>query len=313
MELRDNQLTWQEEVGRVAHGIRRRVLELTIERNGCYLSQALSSADILATLYVRVLNLGSSQAPWHPPPFSGVPDAGHESQSGAAYNGPQAPHLDRFLISAAHYAVAVYAALVEVGRMAPAGLAHFNTDGSSVEMIGAEHSPGYELTTGSFGQILSQAGGIAMARRLRGDTGRVFVFMSDGEFQEGQTWEAIQALAFYKLDNMIVCVDVNGQQVDGLTKEVMNIEPISARLEAFGARVVQVDGHDVEALVTAAESHMQDGKPLFVLAYTNPSQGVPLLDERKPHLHFVRFKDEAEIERYKTFLQQMGQVTEGVI
>ena len=196
--------------------------------------------------------------------------------------------------------------------MAPEGLAQFNTDGSSVEMIGAEHSPGYELTTGSFGQMLSQAGGIALARRLRGDTGRVIVFMSDGAFQEGQTWEAIQALAFYKLDNLIVYVDVNGQQVDGRIKDVMNIEPISARLEAFGADVVTVDGHDVEALAAAAESHRPNDKPFFVLAYTNPSQGVPLLDERKPYLHFVRFKDEAEIERYRAFLQQMDQVSDKV-
>ncbi len=300
------QTPWQEEARRVARGIRRRALELTIEREGCYLSQALSSADILAVLYTRVINLGQSQGPWLPPPFSGVPGDNRDAQSGAVYNGPQEPDLDRFLISAAHYAVAVYAALVEVGRMAPEGLAYFNTDGSTVEMIGAEHSPGYELTTGSFGQVMSQAGGVAMARRLHGDTGRVFVFMSDGEFQEGQTWEAVQAVAFYKLDNIIVYVDVNGQQVDGLTKEVMNIEPISARLEAFGARVKEVDGHDVEALAAAAESHGRDGKPLFVLAYTNPSQGIPLLDERKPHLHFVRFKDEAEIERYKAFLQQMN-------
>ena len=301
------QTPWQEEARRIARGIRRRALELTIEREGCYLSQALSSADILAVLYTRVINLGQSQGPWLPPPFSGVPGDNRDAQSGAVYNGPQEPDLDRFLISAAHYAVAVYAALVEVGRMAPEGLAYFNTDGSTVEMIGAEHSPGYELTTGSFGQVMSQAGGVAMARRLHGDTGRVFVFMSDGEFQEGQTWEAVQAVAFYKLDNIIVYVDVNGQQVDGLTKEVMNIEPISARLEAFGARVEEVDGHDVEALAAAAESHHgRDGTPLFVLAYTNPSQGIPLLDERKPHLHFVRFKDEAEIERYKAFLQQMN-------
>ena len=313
MQLKSNKTTWQEEAKRVAHGIRRRVLGLTIERNGCYLSQALSSADILATLYTKVINLGPSHAPWLPPPFAGVPGSERESQSGAAYNGPQEPHLDRFLISAAHYAVAVYAALVETGRMAPEGLAEFNTDGSSVEMIGAEHSPGYELPTGSFGQVLSQAGGIALARRLRGDTGRIFVFMSDGEFQEGQTWEAIQAMAFYKLDNMIIYVDVNGQQVDGRMKDVMNIEPIAARLEAFGACAVTVDGHDVDTLAAAAESPGQVGKPLFVLAYTNPSQGVPLLDERKPHLHFVRFKDEAEIERYKAFLERMDRVSEKAV
>ena len=85
----------------------------------------------------------------------------------------------------------------------------------------------------------------------------------------------------------------------------MNIEPLSARLEAFGAQVVTVDGHDVAALAGAAQSLRETGKPLFILAYTNPSQGVPLLDERKPYLHFVRFK-ETELERYTAFLQQMA-------
>jgi len=270
------------------------VLELTLERNGCYLSQALSSADILATLYTKVLNLGPSEAPMLPPPFPGVPGAGNDAFTGAAYNGPKTGDLDRFLISPAHYAVAVYAALVEVGRMARDGLFQFNTDGSTVEMIGAEHSPGFELTTGSFGQALSQAGGIALARWLRGETGRVFVFMSDGELEEGQTWEAIQALAFYKMENVVVYVDVNGQQVDGWTKDVMNIEPITSRLTGFGASVVSVNGHDVDELAAAANTG-EPGKPHFVLAYTNTSQGIPLLDERKPKLHFVRFKDDAAI------------------
>ncbi len=298
--------TWQEQAQRVAHNVRRRVLELTIERNGCYLSQTLSSAEILAVLYTKALDLGPSQAPALPPHFPGVPgQQGVGHGLGAAYNGPQAPDLDRLLISPAHYAVAIYATLVEVGRMSPQGLKQFNTDGSSVEMIGAEHSPGFELTTGSFGQALSQAGGIAMARRLRGETGRVFVFMSDGEFEEGQTWEAVQALAFYKLDNVVVVADVNGQQVDGLTKDVMNIEPIDARIEAFGGRAVEVDGHDVDALADAIANTEHREKPLFVLAQTNTTEGIPYLDERKPHLHFVRFKSDEEMARYQAFLDQM--------
>lgn len=301
----ETEASWQQLVRAAAHGIRRRVLEITIEKNGCYLSQALSSADTLAVLYLKVMSLGPSEAPMTAPPFSGVPGAANYV-TGAAYNGPKAPHLDRLLISPAHYAAAVYAALIEAGRMAPESLAEFNTDGSSVEMIGAEHSPGFELTTGSFGQALSQAGGIALARKLRGETGRVFVFMSDGELEEGQTWEGVQAAAAYKLDNIVVYVDVNGQQVDGLTKDIMNIEPINSRLESFGARVVVVDGHDVDALAAAAE-HVPDGRPLFVLCYTNTSEGVPLLDERKPHLHYVRFKDEAEIGKYRVFLHDMQQ------
>lgn len=298
--------SWQAQARRVAHGIRRQVLELTIERNGCYLSQALSSAEILATLYTKTLNLSTSRGPAVPPEFPGVPGrngVGHGL--GAAYNGAQEPDLDRLLISPAHYAVAIYAVLIETGRMARESLKQFNTDGSTVEMIGAEHSPGFELTTGSFGQALSQAGGIAMARRLRGDTGRVFVFMSDGEFEEGQTWEAVQALVHYGLDSVVVVADVNGQQVDGLTKDVMNIEPIMARIDGFGGHAVRVDGHDVDALDSAMNSRPPDGKPLFVLGYTNTAQGIPLLDERKPKLHFVRFKDEVEMARYRSFLDGM--------
>ena len=315
--MKNEAIEWQRQARRVAQGIRCRVLDLTIERNGCYLSQALSSAETLAVLYTKVLKLEPSEAPAIPPPFPGVPSADNAGYvTGSAYNGRQTGHLDRFLVSPAHYAVAIYAALVEAGRMAPEGLAQFNTDGSTVEMIGAEHSPGFELTTGSFGQALSQAGGIAMARRLRNESGRVFIFMSDGELEEGQTWEAVQALAFYKMDNVVVYIDVNGQQVDGLTKDIMNIEPISSRLEGFGARVVTVDGHDVAALAAAA-AHHNDGKPLFVLAYTNPSQGVPLLDERKPKLHYVRFKSDAEMALFKSHLDEMqaelAQMTEMVV
>ncbi|MEM9776611.1 MAG: 1-deoxy-D-xylulose-5-phosphate synthase N-terminal domain-containing protein [Chloroflexota bacterium] len=301
----NSQASWQEEAQRVAFGIRKQVLELTIERNGCYLSQALSSAEILATLYTKVMNLGPSIAPMLPPPYEGVPGPDIPAGSGGLYHGEHAPHLDRFLISPAHYAVAIYAALVEVGRMDRAGLKQFNIDGYSVEMIGAEHSPGFELTTGSFGQAVSQAGGIAMGRRLKGHTGRTFVFMSDGELEEGQTWEAVQALAFYKMDSVIVYVDVNGQQVDGLTKDIMNIEPINSRLLGFGATVSVVDGHDVDALAKAADEG-EPGKPHFVLCYTDTAKGIPLLEERKPKLHYVRFKDEAEMAIYQKFLDEMS-------
>ena len=118
--------------------------------------------------------------------------------NGGMYNGPNEPQFDRFIFSPAHYALVLYSALIEVGRMAPEGLEQFNQDGSTVEMIGAEHSPGIATTTGSLAQALSQAGGIALARKRRGDAGSVWVMMSDGEFQEGQTWEAIAALAYHK-------------------------------------------------------------------------------------------------------------------
>jgi len=297
--------SWQAQAKQVAHGIRRRVLEHTINNNGGYLSQACSAAEILAALYVRIMKLGPSQAAPAPPPFPGVPGPDNPGYfTGAAYNGPKAPELDRFFLSPSHYALVLYAALIEIGRMAPKGLAQFNQDGSSVEMIGAEHSPGMEIMTGSLGQGLSQAAGIALARKRRGDSGRVWVFMSDGEFQEGQTWEAFQAMAFYRLDNMGIYVDANQQQCDGRIAEVMNIEPLAGRLESFGARVFTVNGHDPDALAApAAETHPD--QPLVVLAYTDPCAGMAILQNRIPKLHYVRFIDEQEREAYRQFLNKL--------
>ncbi|NDJ60912.1 MAG: transketolase, partial [Chloroflexi bacterium] len=198
----------------------------------------------------------------------------------------------------------LYSTLIEVGRMAPEGLEQFNQDGSTVEMIGAEHSPGVETTTGSLAQAISQAGGIALARKLRGDTGRVWVLMTDGEFQEGQTWEAVAAMAYYKLDNVGIYVDVNGQQCDGAMDDVMNIEPLCEKLEAFGARAFDVPGHDIEALAAPADLE-PDGRPLFVLARTNPACGISVLEERSPNLHYVRFKSADERARYQQIYDGM--------
>jgi transketolase len=295
---------WQDEVTRISKGIRRRVLEHTVNNNGGYLSQACSSAETLATLYTKIMKLGPSQAPMIPLPFQGVPGKDNEKYfTGGLYNGPQAPDLDRFFFGPVHYALVLYATLIEVGRMAPEGLAQFNKDGSTVEMIGAEHSPGVELTSGSLAQTLSVAAGIAAARRMKGHTGRNWVYMSDGELQEGQTWEAFQALSFYKLDNVGVYVDVNGQQCDGLMTEVMGIEPAKARLEAFGARVFEVDGHDPDALAAPAELE-PDGRPLVVLAYTDPCRGIDLMEKRRPKLHYVRFSSEAERQEYRDYINK---------
>lgn len=295
---------WVARARETARGIRRRTLEFTVRNNGGYLSQACSSAEIFAALYTKVMNLGPSEAPMIPPSFPGVPGPDNPGYfTGVAYNGPKAPHLDRFYLSCVQYALVLYSALVELGRMAPEGLEMFNKDGGTVEMIGAEHSPGHEITSGSLGQGLSQVAGIALGRRLKGETGRQWVFMSDGEFQSGQTWETVQFLSYYKLDNVGVYVDVNGQQCDGKMTDVMNIEPLQAKLEAFGARVCRVDGHDLEALAAPADL-APDGRPLFILAYTDTARDMEILDERKPKLHYVRFKDETERARYNLFLSQ---------
>ncbi len=297
--------SWKREVRRVAAGIRKRVLEHTIKNNGGYLSQACSSAEIFATLYVKAMHIGMPAAPLVPKPFPGVPGPDNPAYfTGADFNGPKAPHTDRFFLSPAQYALVLYAALIETGRMAEEGLAQFNKDGSSVEMIGAEHSPGMETMTGSLGQGISQAAGVAMARKRNNESGRVFLFMSDGEFQIGQTWEAIQALTFHRLDNVIIYVDVNGYQCDGRVEKVMNIEPLDKRLAAFGCRVARVNGHDIEKLAKPAQIK-PDGRPVVVLADTDACKGLAVLKSRSPKMHYVRFSNAEERSRYEAALKDL--------
>ncbi len=285
---------WQDKVKQVALGIRRRVFEHTIKHKGGYLSQACSSADFLATLYVKTLKLSDGIAPTIPLPFAGVPSAHNpHSFTGAGYHGEKLPDLDRFFISPAHYALVIYAALIEIGRMSPEGLAQFNQDGSSVEMIGAEHSPGMEVTTGSLAQGLSMAAGVALARKLRQESGRVWVFMSDGELQEGQTWEALQVINHYKLNNLAIIIDVNQQQCDGAMSSVLTLGNAADKLRAFGAEVYEVDGHDIEAVAQTGEIYPQQSA-LVILAHTSPYQGMDFLAKRAPKLHYVRFQSAEE-------------------
>ncbi|MGI9612699.1 MAG: transketolase [Acidimicrobiales bacterium] len=302
-------MSWVIECQRIADGIRRRALRHTIDHGG-YLSQACSAAEIFGLLYGHQMNLGPSLGPGLPPPYEGWLEAKDERVAGMVYNGGRAPDTDRFFVSPTHYALVAYTALIEVGRLDESALDQFNTDGSRVEMIGGERSPGHEVNGGSFGQAISQAAGVAWARRQKGDSGQVFVFLGDGELQEGQTWEAIQSMAFLGLDNVTVLVDVNGQQCDGLTEDVMGMEPLVDKFTAFGWQAVKVNGHDIEAMSRACSAPHQ-GRPLVVLGYTSPFQGMPLLEERFPNLHYVRFRSEDERERYRDALDQV-QATEAV-
>jgi transketolase len=278
----------------IALGIRRRVFLHTMRHNGGYLSQACSAAESLAVLYNELLNLGSPTLPPVPLPFRGVPSASNpDAFTGAGYHGPFAPDFDRFIISPAHYALVIYSALIETGRMDDAALDHFNKDGSSVEMIGAEHSPGMEVTTGSLAQGLSMAAGIGWARLKKGETGKVWVYMSDGEFQEGQTWETLAAMSHHAISNIRVVVDVNRQQCDGAMSSVLDLGDLAGRIASFGVPTVSIDGHDLDAFRQATAA-ADPGRPLVILANTSPFQGMDFLQRRFPRLHYVRFKSTTE-------------------
>lgn len=278
----------------IALAIRRRVFEHAMRNNGGYLSQACSAAEQLAFLYNEALTLGPSIMPMIPRPFAGVPSAQNPDYvTGAGYNGPSAPEYDRLFIAPAHYALVAYACLIEVGRMAPEGLEMFNQDGSSVEMIGAEHSPGMEVHNGTLGIGLSTAAGLAWGRKRRGEGGEVCVFMSDGEVQEGQTWEAVQAAAHHEIGNLWALMDVNRQQCDGAMDDVMKVGDIATKLRNFGAVVAEVDAHDLEAL-RQAKATPHEGQPLIILAHSSPTRGMEFLMRRFPRLHYVRFKSADE-------------------
>lgn len=308
--VKNKEVCWTQNVYQAADGIRRRVMEHTIKNNGGYLSQACSAAEIFATLYLKVLKIGTVEHPLVPAQFPGVPGPNNINYfTGAAYNGPKSAQYDRFFLSPSQYSLVLYATLIEVERMSKNGLDHFNKDGSVVEMIGAEHSPGMEIMTGSLGQGISQAAGIAMARKLKNETGRTVLFMSDGECQSGQFWEAIQVMSHYQLDRMLVYVDMNGYQCDGKVETVMNIEPFDKRLEAFGVRVFRINGHDVNALAALGQTK-PDGRPTVILCDTDPCRGVPILKDRIPKLHYVRFTGEEERDKYKQGYEQLLQRSE---
>jgi len=190
--------------------------------DGGYLSQACSAAELLATLYT-VANLAPLAAPKFPEPFHQVPGKDAIYLNGGDFHGEIGPERDRIVISPAHYALVVYAALIETGRLDASALDQFNQDGSTVEMIGAEHSPGMAVTSGSLGIALGVACGRAIARRQQGKPGDIWVLISDGELQEGSTWEALQLAVAQNLGNLRIVLDRNNMQVDGNMATVMPI------------------------------------------------------------------------------------------
>ena len=291
-----------EDINRAANSVRKRALRITIDTGGCYVGQACSSAEILMTLYMRVLNLGESLGSPVAEQFAGSPGPENPNpKRGGLYHGPTSDGYDRYIISIPQYAVAVYSALVECGRLEPGALDYFGKDGWNMEMIPADHSPGYDTMTGSLSQTISIAAGTAHARKLKGEAGRVVTITTDGESEEGQVWEAIQSAVALKLDNLVVYLDANGQQCEGETEGILGLtaQDYVNRFRAFGAETVLVDGHDINALAGAADTP-HTGRPLVIVCRTDCTRGIPLLEKKRPNLHYISFgKDErSEIEAF---------------
>ena len=246
-----------------AYRIRRHALDMGEVQGQGYIGQALGVADILAVLYKDQLRFRPDDPHW--------------------------PDRDRLLLSIGHYAIALYAALAEAGVLEVSELSTYGSDGSRLPMSGmASYTPGMEISGGSLGHGLGVATGMALGLRYQENQARVYNLLSDGELDEGSTWEAALACAHHDLDNMTAIVDVNGLQADGPTPGVLQVEPITDKWQAFGWHAVRVDGNDIDALVTAFDGLREHrGSPSVLICDTRVGRGVPLLENREK-AHFMR-------------------------
>jgi transketolase len=192
---------------------------------------------------------------------------------------------DRFILSKGHGAPAYYAILARLGYFPREELATLRQFGSILQgHPDSGCTPGVEIPTGSLGQGLSIANGLALAARLDGHGSRVYVLMGDGEVQEGQIWEAAMTAAHYGLDNLVGILDRNRLQIDGHTAEVMSIEPVADKWRAFGWHTVEVDGHDIGQLQEAFRACKETkGRPSMVIAHTVKGKGVSIFEGQKKY------------------------------
>lgn len=200
---------------------------------------------------------------------------------------------DRFVLSKGHAAPAQYVALAEAGYFPKEDLMMLRRLGSHLQgHPDSKGTPGVEVCTGSLGQGLSMANGMALGLRLNGKPSRVYALLGDGELQEGQVWEAAMAASHYRLDNLCAMVDANALQIDGEVEKVMNVGPIGEKFRAFGWNVLEIDGHDMEGIVAALESAGQTkGRPTVLVARTVKGKGVPRF-EHKASYHGVAPNDD---------------------
>ncbi|WP_135078939.1 transketolase [Terasakiella sp. SH-1] len=247
-----------------AYNIRRYALRMGEVQGQGYVGQALGFADVLATTYFHAIKNRPEDPLWE--------------------------GRDRVYLSIGHYAIALYAALIEAGVLPEEELETYGSDDSRLPMSGmAAYTPGMEITGGSLGHGLGIAVGACMGLKLKKADNFIYNLLSDGELGEGSTWEAAMAASHHKLDNLIAIVDFNNLQADGASTEIMSSEPVDAKFESFGWYTQRVDGNDMEALVQAfdnARNHTEE-KPRVIICDTLVGKGVPFLEQRDKN-HFIR-------------------------
>ena len=229
-------------------------LDMVYDCASGHLGGSFSAMDALAVLYFDVMNVDPQN--------------------------PANPDRDRFVLSKGHCTPALYPILAQRGFFPQEDLKLFRSiDGHLSGHAEMNHVKGVDMSTGSLGQGISAAVGMALAGKMDKKDYRVYSILGDGEIEEGQVWEAFMAAAKYNLDNLCVVIDVNGLQIDGKTADVMPTEPLDKKMEAFGWNVISVDGHDLAALSAAFEqAKTVSGKPTVLLAKTVKGKGVSFME-----------------------------------
>lgn len=251
-----------------ANSIRKLIVEMLAEAKSGHPGGSLSSAEIIACLYFEIMRHDSKNPDWS--------------------------QRDRFHLSKGHCCPALYAALALCGYFPLEELMKLRKLGSLLQGHPDKRTPGIEVASGSLGQGLSVALGMALACRIDKNDSRVYCLMGDGEIQEGNIWEAAMAAAHYKVDNLCGIVDYNRFQIDGRTEEIMSIEPLVNKWESFGWHVIQSDGHNVEELLEAfAKTKTVKSKPSVIIAHTVKGKGVSFME------HVVDFHGRAPSDKEK--------------
>lgn len=262
----------------LARAIRIHALRMTHKAKASHIGSSLSAADIIAVLYSGVLQIDPAS--------------------------PDNPERDRFILSKGHGASAAYAALAERGFFPKEWLDTYCQDGSSLSGHIACNVPGVEVSTGSLGHGLSIGCGMALAGRQDGRGYRVFVLLSDGECDEGSTWEAALFAAHHHLANLVAIVDYNKVQAFGMVAEVLDLEPLANKWRAFNWAVREIDGHDYSQIENALKTVLwEPSRPSCVIAHTTKGKGVSFM-ENQLAWHYKSPDDEqlrqaiAELERH---------------
>ncbi len=244
------------ELKRVANVIRQDIISMLVTAKSGHPGGSLSAADIVATLFFNEMRINPKDPRWE--------------------------ERDRFVLSKGHAAPVLYSALAEKGYFPKEELQGLRQTGHMLQgHPDMKKTPGVDMSTGSLGQGLSAANGMALAGKLDGKDYRVFALLGDGEMAEGQIWEAAMAAAHYKLDNVTAILDFNGLQIDGATDSVMCSAPLTEKWRAFCWHVIEVDGHDIDALLAAfAEAKTVKGRPTIIIAKTVKGKGVSFMEDQ---------------------------------